>query len=140
MDSKDKCKECNGQKVKENTKNLEVTIEPGVPTDHDSVFYGEGDEYPEISAGDVHIRMKIQSHKQFTRQGADLFMEKKISLLEALSGVQLDIPHFEGKKITVVNLPGDVLSHESVKCIKGKGMPFFHDQMSHGNLYIKFLV
>ena len=29
---------------------------------------------------------------------------------------------------------------DELKLIKGKGMPFFKDAMSYGNLYIRFLV
>lgn len=29
---------------------------------------------------------------------------------------------------------------DEVKCIKKKGMPFYKDQMGHGNLYVKFKV
>lgn len=37
-------------------------------------------------------------------------------------------------------MPGEVISHDETKVIKGKGMPFYKDTMSHGNLYIKFVV
>jgi len=32
---------------------LDVYIEPGTPDKHVIEFYGEGDEYPGISAGDI---------------------------------------------------------------------------------------
>jgi DnaJ family protein A protein 2 len=41
-------------------------------------------------AGDLHVRIKIEPHKIFTRKGADLFMEKKITLLEALVGCSFE--------------------------------------------------
>lgn len=67
-------------------KNVEVTLEPGVPNEHDYVLTGESDEGPGILAGDLHVRVTIEKHKHFLRKGADLFYEKKISLLEALIG------------------------------------------------------
>jgi len=42
-------------------------------------------------AGDVHVRIKIENHKTFTRKGADLFMNHKITLLEALTGTNFCI-------------------------------------------------
>ena len=33
-----------------------------------------------------------------------------------------------------------VILIDELKLIKGKGMPFFKDAMSYGNLYIRFLV
>jgi len=41
---------------------------------------------PGAEAGDLYCRVKIEKNKEFVRKGADLFYEKKISLLEALSG------------------------------------------------------
>ena len=67
-------------------------------------------------------------------------MEKKISLLEALTGFHFDVTHVSGKKITVATAPGEVISHQDIKCVKNQGMPFFNNAFSHGNLYINFNV
>lgn len=37
-------------------------------------------------AGDLHVRILIEKHKIYTRKGADLYLEKKITLGEALTG------------------------------------------------------
>lgn len=65
---------------------------------------------------------------------------KKISLLEALTGVTFEIEHLDGKKYTIATAPGEVLSNAELKTIKNLGMPFYKDSMSYGNLYIEFLV
>ena len=44
---------------------------------------------PGIIAGDIYARINIKKHKLFQRRGADLFITKKISLLEALTGVTM---------------------------------------------------
>jgi DnaJ family protein A protein 2 len=38
-------------------------------------------------AGDLYVRIHINKHKVFERKGADLFLKKKILLIEALTGV-----------------------------------------------------
>ena len=101
---------------------------------------GESDEAPDIMAGDLHVRIMIKKHPVFTRKGADLFIEKKISLLEALTGFYFDVKHLDGTKLTVATAPGEIISHNSIKSVKGKGMPFYKDSFSHGNLYVKFEV
>ena len=53
VDPKDICKDCKGNKIFERKKELDVYIEPGTPNEHVLNFYGEGDEYTGISAGDV---------------------------------------------------------------------------------------
>jgi len=42
-----------------------------------------------VIAGDVYVRIKIKKHNVFQRRGADLVIIKKISLLEALTGVTM---------------------------------------------------
>lgn len=60
-------------------------------------------------AGDLYIRVKISPHKTFKRNGADLIIEKKITLIEALTGFKMSVDFFEGKKLNVVTLPGEVI-------------------------------
>ena len=57
-----------------------------------------------IMAGDIHVRIVVEKHKEFTRQGADLFMDKKISLLEALTGTNYLIKGLDGKQFKVIYL------------------------------------
>lgn len=91
---------------------------------------------PGIIAGDIYARVRISEHKTFQRRGADLVIIKKISLLEALTGVTMEIEHLDGKKYTIATAPGEVLINGELKTIKNLGMPFYKNSMSHGNLYI----
>lgn len=65
---------------------------------------------------------------------------KKISLLEALSGVTINIEHLDNKKHIIATAPGEVISNKEFKTIKGMGMPYYKDPMTYGHLYIDFLV
>jgi len=72
---------------------------------------GEGHETPDISAGELIVRFKIKEHDLFKRKGADLFVNKKITLLEALTGFTVNITHLDGKKLKIATMPGEVISH-----------------------------
>lgn len=61
--------------------------------------------------GDLYVRVLIEPHKTFTRRGADLYYEKKITLLEALTGFSLEIKHLDGSILKVATAPGEVISH-----------------------------
>ena len=61
-------------------------------------------------AGDVHLIVNIEPHKIFTRIGADLYMKKEISLVEALTGISFEITHLDNHKIKVVNAPNEIVS------------------------------
>lgn len=42
--------------------------------------------------------IKIKEHKIFKRKGADLFIDKEITLLEALTGLDMTISHLDGSQ------------------------------------------
>eukprot|EP01016_Furgasonia_blochmanni_P001467 TRINITY_DN1056_c0_g1_i5.p1 TRINITY_DN1056_c0_g1~~TRINITY_DN1056_c0_g1_i5.p1 ORF type:complete len:441 (+),score=87.85 TRINITY_DN1056_c0_g1_i5:547-1869(+) len=140
IEEKDKCKTCKGERVVKQKKVVEVAVEAGVPDEHDYVYSGESDEYPGVMAGDLVVRVKVKQHRNFIRKGADLFYKKEITLLEALTGFHFDIEHLDKKILTVSTYPGDVISDGLIKTIKRKGLPFYRDAMSHGNLYVQFSV
>ena len=54
-----------------------------------------------MEAGDVIVVLKIRPNKIFSRKGADLYMEKEISLLDALTGVNFTIMHLDGRLVRV---------------------------------------
>jgi len=138
IDKENVCKECKGNKIVQENKTIEVAVEQGVPHEHHVTFHGDGEEFPGVHAGDLIVRIMIEPHKRFERKGADLFFKKKISLYEALTGVSFTIEHLDGKKINVTTYPGAIIEPGMTKQINNKGMPFYKDVMSHGNLYVVF--
>jgi len=138
FDEKDRCTVCKGEKIKDVEKILEIPIEKGIPDEKTILFAGEGNEMPGAMAGDLHVRVSVKPHPVFERKGADLFMKKKISLLEALVGVNFKLKQLDGTDLTICSAPADVISTGEMKVIQGKGMPFYGDAMSHGNLIIQF--
>lgn len=76
----------------------------------------------------------------YQRRGADLFVKKNISLLEALTGFTLELVSLEGKKFGIRSEEGEVVANNDTKKVEGKGLPFFKDGMGHGNLYVQFTV
>ena len=84
------CPECKGQgntaKTKSERKILEVHIDRGARDGQRIRFEGMGDEIPGMEAGDIHFIIKIKVHPVFKRQGADLLVQKEISLNQALCG------------------------------------------------------
>ena len=48
-------------------------------------------------AGDLHVKFKVKKHKLFERKGADLYLNKKITLLEALTGFTFNVKTLDKK-------------------------------------------
>lgn len=87
---------------------LEVHVPKGAVDGHRLTFHEKGDEHPSGAAGDLHIKLSEQPHPTFRRHGADLYIKKDISLVEALCGFQLEIVHLDGRKLLVQSQPGKV--------------------------------
>ena len=124
IDDANKCKTCKGKKVVKEKKVLEAMIDKGSPNNCQYTFHGEADEYPGQEPGDVVIVVQEQPHKKFKRKGADLLFEHKITLVEALTGVDFMLTHLDGTKIRIRNEPGEVIKPDDLKTIPDKGLPF----------------
>ena len=84
--------------------------------------------------------MKESPHNKFKRRGADLFIEHKITLVEALTGLNFIFTHLDGTKIRIKNEPGEVIKPDDIKTVPEKGFPFYKSPYRFGNMFIKFTV
>merc|ERR1719197_2178736 len=107
------CGACGGQgksfKRKSEREVLEVHIQKGSPDNHKMTFREMADEHPDADTGDVIFVLKQQEHKLFKRKGADLFLEREISLVEALCGFEMEVEHLDGRKLIIRTRPGDIV-------------------------------
>lgn len=106
IDMKKRCKICKGKKVVRDKTKLSVEVDKGCPHGEQYTISGEGDCVPDVDPGDVIVVVAVRKNKIFTRKGADLYMDKEITLLEALTGVNFTIMHLDGKIIRIKNPPG----------------------------------
>lgn len=120
-----RCKTCNGDKVIKTKKQVEVAIEKGTPDEHLVTLNGEGNELPGADAGDLIIKVNIKKHKYFKRVGADLWMDKTITLKQALLGFTFTVRTLDGSDLTISSTKGEVISHGQIMTVREKGMPFF---------------
>jgi DnaJ family protein A protein 2 len=138
------CDRCKGQgyntKMKKERKVLKVGIEKGMKNGQKIKFQDEGDQKPGGLPGDVIFVVQMKEHKAFTRKGPHLFMNKSISLSEALCGTKFVVEHLDGRKLVISTQPGEVLTSESVKMVEGEGMPHHGNPFLKGNLVVKFNV
>lgn len=140
INPKDKCKQCQGRKTVKERKILEVHVEKGMFDGQKIVFSGEGDQEPELEAGDIFIVLDEQENSQFKRSGNDLILRMNIELVEALCGFQKVISTLDDRDIVITVLPGEVTKHGEVKCILNEGMPMYKNPTEKGLLIIQFLV
>lgn len=138
IDANYSCKTCNGKKLVDEKKELEVMIHKGMKNGQRITFEGEADESPDLAAGDIIFILQEQPHKSFMREGLNLIHKKKISLSQALTGLEFVLEHLDGRKIKVATKPGEVISPGQMKQISGEGMPKYRDPFNKGHLRILF--
>ncbi|PFH34118.1 putative DnaJ family chaperone [Besnoitia besnoiti] len=140
MDPSKRCKSCTGKGVVKERKILEIYIEKGAKNHHKVIFHGDADERPNEIPGDVIFILEQQEHAVFKRRGNDLFMTKKISLLESLCGYKFVLTHLDGRQLLIQSPPDTVTKPEAVQIIKGEGMPQQKNPFLKGDLFIVFEV
>ena len=141
MSEKDKCRECRGRKVVKERKLLEVHIEKGMKHNQKIVFHGEADEAPGTIPGDIIFLVQEKEHEVFTRKNNDLFMEKTLSLTEALVGYCFLFTHLDGRVIKCENAKqGEVVKPGDIRMIQEEGMPIHGSPFTKGRLFIVFKV
>jgi DnaJ homolog subfamily A member 2 len=140
MDEKDKCKSCKGNKVYKDRKVLEVNIEKGMSSGQKIRYSGEADEIPGTIPGDVIIVVQEKEHETFKRKGGDLMVDLELTLSEALCGFTRTITHLDNRVLKVEVPSGTVTKHDSIKVIRGEGMPQHGNPFNKGSLFVHFTV
>lgn len=115
---------------------MKIDIKPGWKKGTRITFPEKGNQEMGMAPGDLVFVVDEKPHAVFKRNGNDLIVNRRISLLEALTGKTLELVTLDGRKITVpvtdIVRPG----HEAV--IPNEGMPISKEPGKKGNLRIKF--
>ncbi|XP_057304125.1 dnaJ homolog subfamily B member 11-like isoform X2 [Hydractinia symbiolongicarpus] len=130
------CDDCPNKKFVIKDQVLEIEIEQGMSDGQEYPFVAEGEPHIDGEPGDLIFKIKELKHKIFERRGDDLYTNVTISLVDALTGFDIEIPHLDGHKVNVhrdkVTWPGAKIKK------KNEGMPNYNDNTKKGNLVITF--
>mmetsp|Transcript_3712 Transcript_3712/g.3436 ORF Transcript_3712/g.3436 Transcript_3712/m.3436 type:complete len:268 (-) Transcript_3712:6-809(-) len=135
---KKQCHVCHANKVMQAFEIFEADIDKGVDHGHVYVYEEAGDEYLNVKASPINIRVEIAPHKVFQREGEDLRTTVKISLKEALLGFSRTLKHLDGHEVKL-NRVSTTRPGYTQKII-GEGMPHFNFNVERGDLYVKYEV
>ena len=129
------CIICRGQGKKNGTKKVTFGIPPGIDSG-DYTVPGEGNEVPNGENGDLIVRIRVQSHSNFKRDGKDIFYDQDISMIDATLGCKLVVPTLDGSekiKIDAGSQPNTIIK------LKGKGVPHINSR-GRGDQYVRVVV
>ena len=129
------CTICQGQGKKNGTKNVTFGIPPGINSG-DYTVPGEGNEVPDGENGDLIVRIRVQPHSNFKRDGKDIFYDQDVSIIDATLGCKLVVPTLEGTekiKVDAGSQPNTIIK------LKGKGVPYINSR-GRGDQYVRIVV
>jgi len=128
------CGTCSGQGLNQKTKQIKVTIPPGVEDGNKLRVRGEGDAGPNGGpAGDLYIFLRVKEDKRFRRTGPEIYSDASISYTDAILGASVKCPVVDGEvtiKVPPGTQPGQVMR------LKGNGAPRLGNSDSRGDHYV----
>lgn len=65
------------------------------------VFPREGDQGPNSIPADIVFVIRALPHDTFKRKGSDLILESEISLVNALTGLSIDVKTLDGRLLKI---------------------------------------
>lgn len=115
---------------------MKVDIKPGWKKGTKITFPEKGNEEPGVIPADLIFVVDEKPHPVFKRDGNDLVINQKISLVEALTGHTLNLKALDGRNLTIPLT--DIVKPNREVVIHHEGMPISKDPSKKGNLRIKF--
>lgn len=112
---------------------IEVKIPPGVDTGSRVRIAGKGG--PGVGGGpggDLYLHISVLPHKDFERNGDDLYCEVPVNLYTAVLGGEVAVPTLKGQ--VMLKIPPETQSSKRFR-LKGLGMPNLKDPKVTGDLY-----
>jgi molecular chaperone DnaJ len=127
----EKCGTCHGAGRQQETKNLKITIPPGVDNGTRLRVSGEGDAGVRSGTpGDLYVYLFVESDKEFTREGINVRSQISISYLQAILGCNLEVNTVDGKE--ELTIPSGIQPN-TVLTLENKGVPKLGNPVSRGN-------
>jgi len=114
------CPKCHGEGFVNRNKTLTVSIPAGVDEGDRIRLSGQG-EAGDVGAppGDLYVRISLQPHTIFKRQGDALFCEMPLSFTTAALGGEIEVPTLDGR--VNLKIPAGTQTGRKFK-ISGKGV------------------
>jgi molecular chaperone DnaJ len=129
------CSKCKGAGKQKASKKFSFEIPPGVE-DGEYRIQGQGESVQNGVNGDLIVRIKVKPHDKFKRDGADIFYDANISMIDATLGRTVMVETLEGKEKLEVesgSQPNTIIK------LKGKGLPR-QSGRGRGDEYVRLVI
>lgn len=131
------CADCHGRGRQRKTKTLSVKVPAGVDDADRIRLSGEGEVGRNGGPpGDLYVEIRVNAHKIFTREDADLACEVPVSMKTATLGGEVELPTLDGN--VSLKVPAGTQSGKVFR-LRGKGVVTVRDSRK-GDLFAKVAV
>ncbi len=96
-------------------RSVELKVPAGIEEGKKLRLAGQGP-----GGADLHVRVRIEPHTYFRREGNTIILEVPLSLAEACLGTKVDVPTIDGSQVTV-KVPAGASSGSRLR-LRGKGV------------------
>jgi len=129
------CGKCSGTGMIDEPESIRVKIPVGAEEGMvlRIALHGRPSPSPEGKAGDLLVVVRTAYDSRFKRAGADLWHAKDIEVLDAVLGVEIEIPTLEAP--VRVTIPQGTQPNAVLR-VSGKGLPHF-GEMKRGDIYLR---
>ncbi len=100
---------------------LKVRIPQGIEDGQKLRIPAQGGFRPDGRRADLYLKVKIEDHPLFKREGKDLYLQWYIPYTKAVFGTVVEVPTLYGKKVRV-KIPAGTRSGTKLR-LKGLGLP-----------------
>lgn len=132
---KNPCKTCSGEGVLRQEEEIEIAIPAGMNDGEMIRVSGAGEAAHLGSSGDLYVKIHVEPHSDFWREGANILTNLEVPLSDALLGEESVLDALDGK--IKIKIPQGVDSGDVLR-VRGRGVP--KQAGSRGDLLIKVKV
>ncbi|XP_030513115.1 dnaJ homolog subfamily B member 4-like isoform X1 [Rhodamnia argentea] len=115
---------------------LKIDIKPGWKKGTKITFPEKGNHEPGTIPPDLIFVIEEKLHDVFKREGSDLVVTQKVTLLEALTAKTLNLMTLDGRNLIIPVM--EIISPGYEVSIPNEGMPISKEPSKKGNLKIQF--
>lgn len=131
----EKCGTCHGEGIIKKTEEINIQIPVGINNGEMIRMSGHGEAISNGVSGDLYVKVHVEPHKTFTRDGDDLRMTLPIKMTEAILGTDKMIETLDGE--VKLKIPAGVSAGEILR-LRSKGVP--KSASTRGDLLVKITV
>lgn len=115
-----KCRKCSGMGVVKEQSEIKIKIPAGISDGEMIRLSGAGEAVPGGVPGDLYVKVHVEKHPTFRKEGANMLMDLPVKISDALLGAKYILDTLDGD--ITLKVPSGT-AHGDILRVKGKGVP-----------------